>query len=104
MKSSDLKPFSADFVKITGEYAVVLRRAAIAERSIEINAVLSAMEVNEISHQSPTFIAFSPIFGQEALQELSDRLVNLGLIYFDDFFEYAGTVPSWCQVAFFPSP
>lgn len=63
--------------------------------------VLSAMEANRPSDQSSAFIVFSPIFGEEALKASSHCLMNLGFSYFDDFFEFVGFSPAWCQVGFF---
>jgi hypothetical protein len=41
------------------------------------------------------FASFGPHFGQEALDELTRRLTNVGLLYLDDFFAFQGDFPKW---------
>ena len=45
-------------------------------------------------------IAIGPIYGTDgdALGELISELEELGLVYFDDFFELSGNWPDWLRV------
>ncbi len=45
-------------------------------------------------------IAIGPIYGTDgdALGELAAELEELGLVYFDDFFELTGNWPEWLKV------
>lgn len=43
-------------------------------------------------------IAVGPIFDEEALSEVLDELEDVGLRYFDDYFEMSGNWPEWLRV------
>jgi hypothetical protein len=45
-------------------------------------------------------IALGPIFGEsgDALGELIAELEQIGLVYFDDFFELSGNWPEWLAI------
>jgi hypothetical protein len=43
-------------------------------------------------------IAVGPLFGEEALTELIGELEDLGLTYFEDFFELTGNWPEWLRL------
>lgn len=84
-------------INATGEFGLIIRRSALTERGVSIDAVLAAMEAAEPMSINEDLISFGPTFGQEALDVFTARLMNLGLEYFDDFFEFAGVFPSWCN-------
>jgi len=83
-------------VRITSEFGIVVRLAALAERSVPLEKVLNALEVSEPFDGNDQIFSFGPHFGQEALDTLLHRLSDLGLKYFDDFFEFSGDFPPWC--------
>jgi len=58
---------------------------------------LEALEVKEPFDMNDELLSFGPSFGQEALDVLTDRLIALGLVYVDDFFEFVGIFPTWCR-------
>jgi hypothetical protein len=43
-------------------------------------------------------IAIGPLYEDEALGVLTERLERSGLAYFDDFYELPGRWPSWLRV------
>jgi hypothetical protein len=43
-------------------------------------------------------VALGPIHDEEALGALLGDLEQLGLVYFDDFFELSGNWPEWLRV------
>jgi hypothetical protein len=43
-------------------------------------------------------IAIGPLVGEDALTELISELEDLGLTYFEDFFELTGNWPEWLRV------
>lgn len=43
-------------------------------------------------------IAIGPLVGEDALTELIGELEDLGLTYFEDFFELTGNWPEWLRL------
>jgi hypothetical protein len=64
---------------------------------VSIHSILEVLEVNEPSDINDELLTFGPSFGQEALDVQINRPVALGLVYFDDFFEFVGSFPTWCR-------
>ena len=85
------------YIRATAEFGIVIRRKALADRNVHIDAVLSAMQVDKPFDFNDHLISFGPSFGQEALDVFVKRLMALGLEYFDDFFEFSGQFPNWCE-------
>lgn len=56
-----------------------------------------ALEVEEGLDGNGRLLSFGPHFGREALTTIMSRLTKLGLVYFDDFFEFCGDYPPWCS-------
>jgi hypothetical protein len=83
-------------VRVTGEYGIVVRLASLNERGITWEKLLAALETSAPLDRNDTIASFGPHFGREALDTLVRRLSDLGLKYFDDFFEFAGDFPKWC--------
>ena len=44
-------------------------------------------------------VALGPIYDVEALGTLVDELEQLGLTYYDDFFELSGSWPEWLLIS-----
>lgn len=85
-------------INITGEYGLVVRRAALVERAIALDDLLRTLEVDQPLDQSNDLLSFGPHFGREALNAMSGRLTKLGFIYHDDFFEILMDYPGWCRL------
>lgn len=88
----------SDTIKITGEYGVFIRKAALAVKKIAYSALLDAFEVEVPLAENDDLVSFGPSFGQEAMDEFVSRLQALGLEYFDDFFCIASDFPEWCAL------
>jgi hypothetical protein len=84
------------YVNLTSEYGLVVRRNALQERGVRWDDLLAVLEVRQPLDCSDRLLSFGPHFGQEALDAMMARLTKLGLVYFDDFFEFAGSFPKWC--------
>ena len=82
-------------IHISDEFGIVVRRCALSEREVAWTDLLGAFGVPEPLDSNETLASFGPHFGQEALDELTRRLTNLGLLYFDDFFAFQGDFPKW---------
>jgi hypothetical protein len=83
-------------IRITAEFGIVLRLASLDERGVSLDRILRALEVSAPFDGNSEIASFGPSFGQEALDVFLHRLSDLGLQYFDDFFEFSGDFPKWC--------
>ena len=83
-------------VNVTAEFGLVVRRKALVERGVPLNALLAALEADAPLDCNDFLLTFGPHFGQEAMEAMVGRLTRLGLVYYDDFFEFAGDYPNWC--------
>jgi hypothetical protein len=43
-------------------------------------------------------IAIGPLVGEDTLTDLISQLEELGLAYYDDFFEFSGNWPDWLKL------
>jgi len=84
-------------IPVTFEHGIVVRRRALAERSVTLDQLLVALEVTTPSAESPDLLSFGPHFGAEASDELVRRLSALGLRYVDDFFDLSLDHPQWLR-------
>ncbi len=83
-------------ISITSEYGIIVRRAALMERGVSWGDLLGVFSGKEPLDANSDLISFGPHFGQEALDALLRGLADVGLKYFDDFFEFSGDYPKWC--------
>jgi hypothetical protein len=44
-------------------------------------------------------VLLGPIYDVDALGELVDELEQLGLVYYDDYFELSGSWPEWLGIS-----
>ncbi|MGB0411722.1 MAG: hypothetical protein ACPGFA_09060 [Pikeienuella sp.] len=84
-------------IKATSEYGIVLRVKCLSERNVALSEVRAALQFENAYDQSDELISFGPSFGEEALEEFVKRLQDLGLEYWDDFFEFKGDYPDWIR-------
>ncbi|GHU01658.1 hypothetical protein FACS1894154_11620 [Betaproteobacteria bacterium] len=69
-------------VKATGEYGIVVRRAALTEKGIGYTQLLQAMEVEQPLDGNGDLVSFGPSFGEEAVNvggfnpEVQHRVVS----------------------------
>ncbi len=79
------------------EFGLLIRKAALTEKNLSVDAIFTALEVRSPNDENEEFLSFGPHFGAEAVHDLTDRLSELGLQYWDDFFETTLDHPDWCQ-------
>lgn len=84
-----------DCVRIHPEFGIVLRRSALRERGVSLDAVLAVFQRAPLD-QNGSLISFGPHFGQEAASALVASLEKLGLVYVDDLFMFVSECPDWC--------
>jgi hypothetical protein len=86
----------------TGAPTLFIRRAAyessgLSRASIDARLGLTSDEFVV----DGDLVAIGPIYGADgaALGDVIGELEELGLVYFDDFFELTGNWPEWMQLA-----
>ncbi|MEW5251795.1 hypothetical protein [Microbulbifer discodermiae] len=84
-------------ISVSKDYGIVIRRAALKEKEIEISKVFEVMEATEPLGESDELLSFGPHFGGEASYELSKRLDSLGLTCKRDYFVFYGNFPNWAS-------
>jgi hypothetical protein len=87
------------YLRSTGSFDLIIRLAALKEKSVDLTSLLNAMEYNGVLGRNTSIISFGPIFGEEAMNELIRRLQALGLSYVDDFIDLNVFVPDWLTIA-----
>lgn len=83
-------------IRLTGEFGLVVRLASLKEKGIPQDKLLIALETSAPFDANDELASFGPHFGGEALETFTRRLSDLGLEYFDDFFEFSIDAPKWC--------
>ena len=78
------------------EFGIIIRRGSLAERGIELEQVYRCMETSAPYGISDDMITFGPSFGADAQRQFIQRLEELGLNYFEDFFKVNIDRPAWC--------
>jgi hypothetical protein len=84
-----------DCIRVTGEFGIVVRLASLNERGTTLDKLLVALETSAPFDSNDEIASFGPHFGAEAAETLVRRLSDLGLKYFEDFFEFSGDFPKW---------
>lgn len=85
-------------IELSSGYSIVARRRSLPERLLTLDQVLAVMETTRAYSENDDLLVFGPAFGLEALNEFMNRLTRLGLIYWDDFFEFKEDLPPWCGI------
>lgn len=87
-------------IRITGYCGLIIRRAALLEKNVTIEAVINALENAAPLDMDEELISIGPCFGGESLNEYTKRLADIGLVFFDvffdDFFDLVFDSPPWC--------
>jgi hypothetical protein len=83
-------------IRATSEFGIVVRLASLEERGLSFDKLLMALEISAPFDGNEQIASFGPHFGQQALDTFVRRLSELGMRYFDDFFEFSGDFPKWC--------
>ncbi len=83
-------------LKVTTEFGILVRRAALQQRSVSLDDLLKSMDSSPPLDINDDLISFGPSFGSEAVHVFISRLEKLGLVYSDDFFDLKMDHPDWC--------
>jgi hypothetical protein len=86
------------YVAATPEFGLIVRKPALAENGISKSALLDILENTEVLGEDEGLISFGPLFGEEALEEMMNRLTAHRLNYVDDFFELNLLLPTWARL------
>lgn len=83
-------------ISVSTQGGIVIRRASLSEKGVSEASLFAAMETTQADSANEELFGFGPSFGEEAMNEFTLRLQNLGLEYVDDFFCINYDVPAWC--------
>lgn len=79
-------------------YSLILREAALEEKSISDEMLSLALTGTNVFDRADGLIVIGPHFGAEPLEYFSDVLAELGLVVWDDFFEASLDLPDWIEI------
>lgn len=88
-------------MKISRDFGIVVRRATLAEKAVDLSAVLCEFNFADCFDESDRLVSLGPFFGGDVADACMRSLERLGLVYFDDFFIVEQTYPGWCEVEAF---
>ena len=88
-------------MKVSKDFGIVVRRAALEDRAINLCSVMNEFHLDEYFDESEEFISLGPFFGKDNADNCMNSLVRQGLVYIDDFFILEGYFPEWCTVEVF---
>ena len=86
------------FANLAIDFGIAVREAALAERGVTISQLLAIFEVEHPLDHEGGVITFGPHFGQEAADNLTAMLNDVGLETVDDFFVFSTLMPQWCEI------
>lgn len=86
------------FVRVTAEYGIVVRKQAMADRGISRDSFLHVFGGHPPLGEDDHLLSMGPCFGEEAAKALVRSMEALGLTYVDDFFLLFADVPDWCHL------
>ena len=82
-----------------GRPTLLIRREAFERVELTRLAIDERLKLTDAEFRMESaIIAIGPIYDDDALQQLVEELEQLGLIYFDDFFELSGNWPEWLKL------
>lgn len=83
-----------------GVPTLLFRREAYERSGITRAALDARLGLTDAEFQvEGDLVALGPIYDVDALGTLVDELEQLGLVYYDDFFELSGSWPEWLALA-----
>ena len=85
-------------VRVSEHFGIVIRKHALQKHNVSFQVLLQVMETEQPLDEDEELISLGPHFGGEAANEFVRRLESLGLVYGDDFFDFADIIPDWCQL------
>ncbi len=85
-------------VRVSEHFGIVVRKAALDEHHVSMHSLFQVMETERPFDEDADLVSFGPHFGGEAAGEFIGRLEALGLIYGQDFIDFADSLPEWCHL------
>jgi hypothetical protein len=85
----------------TGAPTLFIRRSAYESTGLSRQAIDERLALTPDEFRvEADLVAIGPIHGTDgqAMTDLITELENLGLVYFDDFFELSGNWPHWLRL------
>jgi hypothetical protein len=82
-----------------GVPTLILRRESYERAGLTRSALDERLGLTDAEFRvEGTLIALGPIYDVDALGALVDELEQIGLVYYDDYFELSGSWPEWLAV------
>jgi hypothetical protein len=82
-----------------GVPTLFLRRASYERSGLTRAALDERLGLTDAEFRvEGTLIALGPIYDVDALGALVDELEQIGLVYYDDYFELSGSWPDWLSI------
>ena len=82
-----------------GSPTIFIRREAFERVKLTRAAIDARFNLTDEEFRvEAAVIAVGPLFGDDALTAFIAELEELGLVYFEDFFELTGNWPEWLRV------
>jgi hypothetical protein len=88
-------------MKISKDFGIVVRRAALAAKNVDLSTVMAEFNFGSYFDESKNLISLGPFFGGDAADACIRSLERVGLAHVDDFFIFEGFVPDWCSFEVF---
>lgn len=88
-------------MKVSRDFGIVVRRAALAAKNVDLSTVMAEFNFATYFDESNNLISLGPFFGEDAADACMRSLERIGLTYVDDFFILAELVPDWCSFEVF---
>ncbi|WP_133117929.1 hypothetical protein [Burkholderia ubonensis] len=85
-------------MKISRDFGIVIRRAALVDKAIDLSAIYAEFNFSRCFDESDTMVSLGPFFGGDAADACTRSLERLGLAYIDDFFICEQYVPDWFEL------
>jgi hypothetical protein len=86
------------YIAATSEYGIVIRKAAMKAKSIDDPVLFEIMTDVGVLGDDKNIVSFGPLFGKEALDQITTQLGNAGLTYVDDFCTFDFLMPEWLSL------
>ena len=82
-----------------GQSMLIIRREAYQRTGLTRQAIDERLNLTADEFRvAGGIVVIGPVPDDVALREIIDELEEVGLVYFDDFFELSGNWPSWLRL------
>lgn len=88
-------------MKVSRDFGIVVRRAALAAKNVDLSTVMVEFNFREYFDESDSLLSLGPFFGGDAADECTKSLERLGLTYIDDFLSLSSLCPPGVRSKYF---